>query len=160
MDERTATSSDVPLVVDLDGTLIKTDSLHEAFVQLFSRKPIQALCALLALTRGRAAFKATIADYVLPDVSTLQVDEAVVESIKQARLGGRLVYLATAADRRVAQAIADSIGGFDGVFGSADGINLKGKEKERNKDLRRGSNWATSLLALVFKHGPLMAALI
>jgi 4-hydroxybenzoate polyprenyltransferase len=129
MDERTATSSDVPLVVDLDGTLIKTDSLHEAFVQLFSRKPIQALCALLALTRGRAAFKATIADYVLPDVSTLQVDEAVVESIKQARLGGRLVYLATAADRRVAQAIADSIGGFDGVFGSADGINLKGKEK-------------------------------
>ena len=32
--------------------------------------------------------------------------------------------------------------------------NQKGREKERNKDLRRGSNRATSLLALVFKHGP------
>jgi 4-hydroxybenzoate polyprenyltransferase/phosphoserine phosphatase len=122
-------ASDIPLVVDLDGTLIKIDSLHEALVQLFSRKPIQALRALLMLTHSRAAFKAAIADHILPDVSTIPVNELVLEAIKQARKEGRKVYLATAADQRFAKAIADSIGEFDGVFASEDGINLKGKAK-------------------------------
>jgi 4-hydroxybenzoate polyprenyltransferase len=128
MDERTKAAS-IPLVVDLDGTLIKIDTLHEALVQLISQKPIQSLRALLMLLHGRAAFKAAIADHVLPDVGTVPVDEAVFEAIKQARKEGRKVYLATAADRRFAEAIADSIGEFDGVFASADGINLKGKAK-------------------------------
>ncbi len=129
MNERTKAVSDFPLVVDLDGTLIKTDTLHEALLQLFSRNPIQALRALLMLKHGRAAFKAAIADHVLPDVGTVPVDEAVLEAIKQARREGKKIYLATAADRRFAEAIADSIGEFDGVFASEDGINLKGKAK-------------------------------
>lgn len=119
----------VPLVVDLDGTLIKTDTLHEALVQLFSQKPIQALRTLPLLVHGRAAFKSAVADHVLPDVDTVPTNEAVFEAIAQAKKDGRKVYLATAADRRFAEAIANSIGKFDGVFASADGINLKGKTK-------------------------------
>jgi 4-hydroxybenzoate polyprenyltransferase/phosphoserine phosphatase len=129
MDERTKAASDIPLVVDLDGTLIKIDSLHEALVHLVSRMPLQALRVLIMLKHGRAAFKAAIADHVLPDVDTLPIDEAVLEAIKQARKEGRKIYLATAADRRFANAIVDSLGGFDGVFASADGVNLKGKVK-------------------------------
>ncbi len=129
MDRRLEFIADIPLVVDLDGTLIKVDLLHEAFVQLSAKKPLYALNALLSLGGGRAAFKAAVADHVLPDVSTVPVDEAVLAAIKQARAAGRKVYLATAADRRFAEAIADSIGEFDGVFASEDGINLKGKTK-------------------------------
>lgn len=129
MDERIKAASDIPLVVDMDGTLIRINSLHEALVQLFARKPVQILSALLMLTHGRAAFKAAIADHVLPDVGTVPVDEAVLEAILQARKEGRKIYLATAADRRFAEAIADLIGRFDGVFASAEGINLKGKAK-------------------------------
>jgi 4-hydroxybenzoate polyprenyltransferase/phosphoserine phosphatase len=129
MDQSVKSVSDKPLVVDLDGTLIKIDSLHEAFVQLAARKPLYALRALFMLKRGRAAFKTAVADHVLPDVGTIPIDEAVLEAIKQARKKGRKVYLATAADRRFAEAIADSIGEFDGIFASADGINLKGKAK-------------------------------
>jgi hypothetical protein len=72
-------------------------------------------------------FKAAIADHVLPDVGTVPIDEIVFETIKQARKESRKVYLVTAADRRFAEAIADSLGGFDGVFASSDGINLTGK---------------------------------
>src|SRR5664280_1844590 len=85
MDDKTAISSDIPLVVDLDGTLIKVDSLHEAFVELSSKNPLHALRALLSLRQGRAAFKAAVADHVLPQVGTLPVDEAVLEAIKRAR---------------------------------------------------------------------------
>ena len=119
----------IPLVVDLDGTLLKVDSLHEAFAQLSSKQPLQALQSLLTLRQGRAAFKAAIADHVLPDGTTVPFDEKILETIRQAKKTGRKVYLATAADKRFADAIANSIGEFDGVFATEKGINLKGKAK-------------------------------
>jgi 4-hydroxybenzoate polyprenyltransferase len=121
--------ADVPLVVDLDGTLLKIDSLHEAIVQISTRKPLDSLHALLMLRSNRAAFKAAIANHVLPDAETVPVNHAVLEVIKQAKSDGREVYLATAADRRFAEVISSAIGLFDGVFASEDGINLKGKAK-------------------------------
>src|SRR5262249_17391023 len=101
----------------------------EAFVQLSSRKPLHALRAVLRLKKGRAAFKAAIADHMLPDVSTMPVDESVIEVIGQAREKGQKVYLATAADRRFAETVANSIGESAGVFASENGINLKGQVK-------------------------------
>lgn len=129
MDQRIEAGVDVPLVVDLDGTLIRVDSLHEAFVQLSARKPLHALRALLMLRRGRPEFKAAIADHVLPNAETVPFNEAVLEVIKRAKSEGRRVYLATAADRRFAEAVSGAIGLFDGIFASADGINLKGRAK-------------------------------
>src|SRR5262249_6196924 len=119
----------IPLVVDLDGTLLKVDSLHEAFVQLLARHPLQALRALSLLKQGRAAFKAAIADHMVLDAATMPVDEKVLAIIKQARQDGRKVYLATAADKRFAEAVAHPIGVFNGIFASQNGINLKGKAK-------------------------------
>jgi 4-hydroxybenzoate polyprenyltransferase/phosphoserine phosphatase len=129
MDDRTTAPSDIPLIVDLDGTLCKVDTLHEALIQLIARKPIRALQSLLiAPTQGRAAFKAAVADHVLPDVGTMPFDDAVMAAISEAKAKGRKVYLATAADHRVADAVAHSLS-LDGVFASKDGINLKGQEK-------------------------------
>lgn len=127
--KQTIISANIPLVVDLDGTLIKVDSLHEAFVELVSRRPLHALQTLLSLFKSRAAFKAAVADHAFPHTGTLPVDESVLRTIKQAREHGRKVYLATAADRRFAEAIAELIGAFDGVFASENGVNLKGQAK-------------------------------
>jgi 4-hydroxybenzoate polyprenyltransferase len=129
MDQTTQLAAEVPLIVDLDGTLIKVDSLHEALVQVSSRKPLDALRAVLKLRGGIAAFKAVIADHAQPDIETLPLNEAVLEVIKQARSEGRRVYLATAADRRFAEAVSSTLGLFDGVFASECGINLKGRAK-------------------------------
>jgi len=129
MAQKISLAGNVPLIVDMDGTLIKVDSLQEAFVQLSFRKPLHALRALLALRKGRAAFKAAVAAHVAPDALTIPFEESVVEAIREARAKDRKIYLATAADRRFAEVIASSIGGFDGVFASDDGINLKGRAK-------------------------------
>lgn len=133
-------ASQIPLVVDLDGTLLKVDSLHEAFVEFLSKKPIHAVRALASLKQGRAAFKEAIADHVLPQAETLPVDEAVLDVMKRAREDGRKVYLATAADRRFAEAIADEIGAFDGVIASENGINLKGEVKAESLVARFGAH--------------------
>ena len=129
MDQKIVPIADIPLVVDMDGTLIKIDSLHEALIQLSSRKPLHALRVLLTLRRGRASFKAAIAEHVIPDAGSVPFNESVVELIKQAKAEGREVYLATAADRRFAEAISAEMKVFDGVFASDKGINLKGKAK-------------------------------
>src|SRR5580704_5187189 len=126
LDHTTEAPADIPLVVDLDGTLIKVDSLHEAVAQLASRNPAHALGALLTLRQGRAAFKRAIAGHIIPNFETVPTNEKVLEFIKQARCEGRRVYLATAADRRFAEAVSANIELFDGIFASEDGTNLKG----------------------------------
>ena len=123
------TAGDVPLVVDLDGTLAKVDTLHETFLQLAATQPLKAFMALLALGKGRTAFKAAIAGQVSPDWTTLPVDEAVLGAIREARKDGREVYLATASDKRVAEGVANAFGEFNGVFASEGQKNLKGQEK-------------------------------
>ena len=129
MKRRAKSVADIPIVVDLDGTLLKVDTLHEAFVQLAAKQPLEALRALSTLKQGRAAFKAAVADHALPDAATVPFDESVLEAIKQARKKGRKVYLASAADKRAVDVIAKSIGGFDGVFASDSQTNLKGETK-------------------------------
>ena len=50
------------LVIDLDGTLVHTDTLHEAFLALFRARPFAAIKSLFAIPRGRAAFKQRVAE--------------------------------------------------------------------------------------------------
>ena len=69
-----------------------------------------------------------------PDVGaalphTLPFNESVLDAIKEARRQGRRVYLATASDKRVAEIVADLVGGFYGVFASSPNVNLSGKAK-------------------------------
>jgi beta-phosphoglucomutase-like phosphatase (HAD superfamily) len=45
------------LIVDLDGTLIKTDMLHESFWSSVKRNPSTAFLALISLVYGKAALK-------------------------------------------------------------------------------------------------------
>ena len=71
MDHKIETEAGIPLVVDLDGTLIKVDLLQEAFVQLSAKQPLAALRALFMLKDGRASFKAAVADRVLLDPAAL-----------------------------------------------------------------------------------------
>src|SRR4029078_12334964 len=129
MDHRQETEAGIPLVVDLDGTLIKVDSLQEAFVQLSAKQPLAALQALFMLKDGRASFKAAVAGRMLLDPTALPFDKKVLATMKEARAKGRKIYLATAANSLFASAIANSIGNIDGIFASDGETNLKGKTK-------------------------------
>lgn len=124
--------ADVPLVVDLDGTLLKTDLLYEALFVLLATHPLAALRTPLWLKEGKAAFKARLADAVLLDLHTLPVNEAVLDLIQEARAAGRRVYLASASDHRYVQAFADHMGGFDGVYASDGVTNLGAENKARS----------------------------
>ncbi len=121
----------VPLVVDLDGTLIKTDLLIESFLTLLSTHPVKALDSLSALGRGKAALKARIACEVMIDPCTLPFNPPLLARLRAEKAAGRLLYLASASDRRYVESVAAHLGLFDGVFASDGETNLVGSAKAK-----------------------------
>ncbi len=119
----------IPLVVDLDNTLVCADLLHEGFALLLFSNPRAALASLSVLSKGRAALKAEIAKHGLLDAASVPYREPLIELLSRERARGRTVHLVTAADEATAQAIASHVGLFDSVAGSDGTRNLKGAEK-------------------------------
>jgi 4-hydroxybenzoate polyprenyltransferase len=118
-----------PLCVDLDGTLLKTDMLHESLLLLLQKRTSDIVRAPFWLLRGRAFFKRALAERVMPDVARLPYREDLLAYLKQERARGRSLVLATASDSRVAQAVASHLGLFDLVLASDGNSNLSGARK-------------------------------
>jgi 4-hydroxybenzoate polyprenyltransferase/phosphoserine phosphatase len=124
--------SHVRLVVDLDGTLLRSDSLHEAVIGLVARHPLMLLRLPIWLLQSRSAFKRRVADQLLLDPALLPYDPAVLDFIAEAKAQGRSVDLVSAADHRQVEAIAEHLGLFDLAIGTGSpGTtgNLRGKAK-------------------------------
>lgn len=118
-----------PLCVDLDGTLVKSDTLLDSMLLLVRHQPGQALCAPLWLKGGKAAFKAEVCSRVTLDVEHLPWNHKLLKYLAEQRAAGRKLYLATGADTRLAQRIAEHLGLFDGVLASDGATNHTGDHK-------------------------------
>lgn len=119
-----------PLVVDLDGTLSRVDTLYETFAACLFRRPFAALGAFGVLLRGGIApFKQRLGEIAAIDVATLPLHEDLLQHLREERGRGRSLHLATAADRAIADRVAARVGVFDSVHASDGGRNLKGASK-------------------------------
>ena len=118
-----------PLVIDLDGTLLRTDSLLECALAFLRRNPLGLFQILAWLIRGRAVLKQELARRVPVDPAAWPMNAELEAFARDEKRGGRKVFLATAADQAVARSVADRCGLFDGVFASIGRINLKGPRK-------------------------------
>ncbi|GAB4292108.1 MAG: UbiA family prenyltransferase [Roseovarius sp.] len=118
-------------MVDLDGTLIRSDTLYESFWAATAEDWRTPLAALAALFRGRAALKRALAARAHLDPAALPYEETVLARIRDWRAEGGRVALVSAADRHLAEAVAAHLRLFDEVHGSDGHINLKGARKAR-----------------------------
>jgi 4-hydroxybenzoate polyprenyltransferase len=124
-----AADARTPLVVDLDGTLLRTDTLLESFASNLFSRPLDTAAALLSLPKGREAFKARLVEIAPLDCTALPAREPLVAHLEAEKAGGRSLHLVTAAHQSIADSVAERFGLFDSVHGSRDGVNLKGKHK-------------------------------
>ena len=127
-----------PLVVDLDGTLCRTDTLWETFFAAWHTCWWLPLAVPFWMSAGRTALKSRLAEIALPTISSLPWNESVISALKTARASGRKCVLATAANERVANACASELGLFNEVIASGDSVNVKGKTKARQLVLKFG----------------------
>ena len=123
------TADRVPLAVDLDGTLLRTDSFIESIFVLARRRPLSLIRLPGWALQGRAQFKRRVAETAIPDVRLLPHREEVVAFLRVQKQAGRTLILATAADGILARAVASDSGLFDDVFASDGATNLSGERK-------------------------------
>lgn len=117
-----------PLIVDLDGSLVRTDTLLECLLALMKR-PIALCRALLAGRHGRARLKQEVVAAAEFDAAHLPYNGAVLEYLRQQQAEGRPLVLATGADRKAAQSVAQHLDLFDQVLASDGRTNLTGRAK-------------------------------
>ena len=134
------------LVVDLDGTLLRSDMLLESFWSATARDWAAPFRAGLALLRGgRAALKDCVARIGPVDSRSLPYDAAVLEHLRQWRAAGGRTALVTASSQRLADQVAAHLDLFDEVHGSDGTTNLKGARKAaflRDRFGARGFDYA------------------
>ena len=119
----------IPLCVDLDGTLLQSDSLFETFCLLLKQNLLAALLAPFWLLGGRANLKLQIGERVELNVNSWPLHNALLDFLRAEKSRGRKLILATAADRKIAEAIQARVNLFDEIVASDGKNNLLGSNK-------------------------------
>jgi 4-hydroxybenzoate polyprenyltransferase len=122
----------VPLAVDLDGTLIRTDSLIESLMVLLKANPLFFVVLFIWLAMGKAYTKRQVARRVTLDISSLPYNLEILNFLRTQHRSKRTLILATGADEYIAQQIADYLHVFDKVIASDGKNNLTGVRKKEH----------------------------
>lgn len=117
------------LAIDLDGTLVRCDLLHESLLKLVVADPAALLRLPGWLLQGKAQFKREVAARVELDVTQLPYERQLVDWIVVQRGLGRRIVLCTASDARLANAVAAYLPLFDEVLASDGRTNLAAAHK-------------------------------
>ena len=122
-------SVSMPLVLDLDGTLIAGDLLYKSFFSILRRNPLIVFSCVVWLLKGRAALKRQLALRNRIDWERLELHQDVLALARNEKAAGRTIVLATAADAVLAGQLASRLGFIDQLHASDGERNLKGAAK-------------------------------
>ncbi len=118
-----------PLCVDLDGTLVKSDTLVDSLLVMVRTHPLDLVKVPGWIAQGKAALKAQVAERVSLNVAHLPYNKPLLAFLEQEHGQGRKLYLATGADASLAVRVAQHTALFDGVLASDGRTNLTGSNK-------------------------------
>lgn len=119
----------IPLCVDLDGTIIKTDLLYESALYLIKKNAFFIFLLPIWLLKGRYFLKFKLLEYVSPTISSMPYNKDVIEFVIQEKAKGRKIILVTATAQPLADKVAKFLDLFDETIASKNGTNLVGKIK-------------------------------
>lgn len=122
---------DIPLVVDLDGTLIRTDLLFETANSAVVSNPLNIFNLARWYSQDRQSLKHALAQVVDINPELLPFNNDVLDFLQDEHRSGRTLVLATASNEKYAAEIARYLGIFHDVIASDKNVNLKGETKAR-----------------------------
>jgi phosphoglycolate phosphatase-like HAD superfamily hydrolase len=117
------------IAIDLDGTLLRTDSLVESLFKLIGREPFSIFPLIFWMLQGKVVLKENVSRRVSLDVKSLPYNQSVIDWALEQRQSGARLILVTASHQTTAQSIADHLGIFDDVLASDASRNLKSEVK-------------------------------
>jgi len=157
---------DLPvLCVDLDGTLLATDTFLESTILLLKKNPFFIVLLPLWAWRGIAYMKQQVTKRIRLDASALPYRQDILSYIKQEFHAGRTLVLATGADQQVAKAVGTHLNIFSAIIASDGVTNIVGSHKRRILEARFGfrgfdyiGNDSADLEVWKSAHGALVAS--
>ena len=120
--------TEIPLYVDLDGTLINTDLLFESFIEFIKENPFNILLSIKWLLKGKAYLKNKLAQNTFIDIKNLPYNELFLSYLKNEKNNGRKIILATASNYTLAKRISDHLNIFSEIIASDEKKNNKGMQ--------------------------------
>ncbi|HPA19800.1 MAG TPA: UbiA family prenyltransferase [Verrucomicrobiae bacterium] len=129
MSESEQSSDAVPLCVDLDGTVLRTDLMWECITALLRRRPWCVLLLPVWWSRGRPYLKARLAREARPDLDCLPVRGRLIEWLRSQAKSGRQLLLVSGSHHWLVRRMARRFGFFSGAEGTRRGVNLSGGPK-------------------------------
>ena len=131
--------SSCPLIVDLDGTLVLTDTLHESVLRAIHANPFSLFGIVYHAFSGKAAIKQYLASCTPFDPASLPYNQAFLGWLKEQHAQGRTLILCTASDASIANAVASYLGIFSDIIASDGVVNMAGIYKAETLKKRFGS---------------------
>src|SRR5271156_850732 len=125
-----------PLCVDLDGTLVKSDTFVDSLMVLARRHPGVLMRTPLWALKGKAQMKSQVASMVTLDAAHLPYNRPLLDYLRDEHASGRKLYLATGADGVLARKIAAHLGIFEDVMASDGRLSLTGDNKLQHLEHR------------------------
>lgn len=126
-----ATSPQQTLVMDLDGTLIRSDTTHELLVLCLRWQPFLLPLAILKLLKRRSAGKRWLVERFGHhiDPKDLPYEQNALSLVHQFRENNQEVWLVSGADDQIVKSIASHLGVFARAQGSTTEVNLTAANK-------------------------------
>jgi len=118
-----------PLVLDVDGTLLRTDMLYECFWAGLGQNPVATLTATFTHFRHPARLKQELVNVGQLRTDLLPVNADIKALADDTIASGRAVVLASASDQALVTRVAQDHGFQEQVFASDGVVNLKGAAK-------------------------------
>lgn len=133
----------LPLYVDLDGTLIKSDLLLESLFLLIKKNFFLLALVPFWLIRGRAYLKSQLSTRVNIPIKILPINDEFLEFLHGEKLAGRSLFLISGSNEKEVKKVALEIGIFDACYGSSNTVNLRSRAKlKRIMELTGSSDFA------------------
>lgn len=121
----------LPIAVDLDGTLLLTDTLHESCLRFLHHNPLKILSLPFWLMHGKAYLKQKLSEQTNLSPATLPYNHELILWLKEQKTLGHQLILCSAADQQIANDIANHLNLFDEVIASNGQVNMAGPNKRR-----------------------------
>ncbi len=118
-----------PLCLDLDGTLITTNSLWEGAGRLLRQQPWFLLLVPFWLLRPNSGISRSIGSSARLDPKSLPYRRELLEALNECRKRSRKLILATSANKGLAAQVAEHLGLFDAVYASDEARDLNSAAK-------------------------------
>jgi len=119
----------IPLLVDMDGALIATDTLYEMTLLFVKQSPLKIFMLFIWLARGKQVLKEELSERTNLNVDTLPYRQQVIDYLRSQSEQGRKIILLTGSWGDVAKRVAGRFDFISDVVATNRQQNMTGQTK-------------------------------